>query len=196
LAVQGGTGIESVTGDNNNVTLGESYAITATLTDGYKFVGWTADIAANAEIANASAASTSVVVKNGSVVLTASAKEFLSTLTTANAYSEGDAGLAIPTATVSEIGVVTTADVTTTPTCVGYVFANWTLTNCERIDGGAENATSITVKSKGDGAAASVVANYTKVPTATVYFVNNKSWSTIKVYAWEVLSAKMRHGQD
>ena len=184
LTVQGGTGIESVTGDNNNVTLGDSYAITATLTDGYKFVGWTADVAANAEIANASAASTSVVVKNGSVVLTASAKEYLSTLTTANAYSEGDAGLAIPTATVSEIGVVTTADVEATPACVGYVFANWTLTNCERIDGGAANATSITVKSKGDGAEASVVANYTKVPTATVYFVNNKSWSTIKVYAW------------
>ena len=184
LTVQGGTGIESVTGDNNNVTLGESYAITATLTDGYKFGGWTADVAANAEIANASAASTSVVVKNGSVVLTASAKEYLSTLTTANAYSEGDAGLAIPTATVSEIGVVTTADVKATSACVGYVFANWTLTNCERIDGGAANATSITVKSKGDGAAASVVANYTKVPTATVYFVNNKSWSTIKVYAW------------
>ena len=184
LTVQGGTGIESVTGDNNNVTLGESYAITATLTDGYKFGGWTADIAANADIANASAASTSVVVKNGSVVLTASAKEYLSTLTTANAYSEGDAGLAIPTATVSEIGVVTTADVKATSACVGYVFANWTLTNCERIDGGAANATSITVKSKGDGAAASVVANYTKVPTATVYFVNNKSWSTIKVYAW------------
>ena len=87
LTVQGGTGIESVTGDNNNVTLGESYAITATLTEGYKFGGWTADIAANAEIANASTASTSVVVKNGSVVLTASATEILSTLTTANSYN-------------------------------------------------------------------------------------------------------------
>ena len=159
LTVQGGTGIESVTGDNNNVTLGESYAITATLTDGYKFVGWTADIAANAEIANASAASTSVVVKNGSVVLTASAEEILSPLTTANSYDVGTPDADAPTFSTNQIGVATTATVKA-QTISGYTLVGWTLTNCERTDGGADNATEITVKSTGTDAGATVTANY------------------------------------
>ena len=75
LTVQGGTGIASVTGNNDNVTLDQSYNISAEIVDGYSFAGWTADVAANAEITDASLASTSVVVKNGSVVLTASAEE-------------------------------------------------------------------------------------------------------------------------
>ena len=183
LTVQGGTGIESVTGDNNNVTLGESYAITATLTDGYKFVGWTADVAANAEIANASAASTSVVVKNGSVVLTASATEITSTLTTANTYSEGTPDIAAPTASVSKVGVATTATITAASNAA-YALTSWTLTNCERTDGRAANATEITIKGLGNDNEASVVANYTKIPEETVYFVNNKEWNTVNAYAW------------
>ena len=159
LTVQGGTGIESVTGDNNNVTLGESYAITATLTDGYKFAGWTADVAANAEIANASAASTSVVVKNGSVVLTASATEILSTLTTANSYNVGTPDADAPAISTNQIGVATTATVTA-ESISGYTLASWTFTNCERVDGGADNATTITVKSTGTDAAATAIANY------------------------------------
>ena len=159
LTVQGGTGIESVTGDNNNVTLGESYAIKATLTDGYKFAGWTADVAANAEIANASAASTSVIVKNGSVVLTASAEEILSTLTTANSYNVGTPDADAPAISTNQIGVATHATVAA-ESISGYTLAGWNLTNCERVDGGAENATTITVKSTGTDAAATVTANY------------------------------------
>ena len=159
LTLQGGTGIASVTGNNDNVTLDQSYNINAEIVDGYSFAGWTADVAANAEITDASLASTSVVVKNGSVVLTASATEITSTLTTANTYSEGTPDIAAPTASATEIGVATTATVTATP-ATGYNLASWTLENCVRTDGGAENATTITIKSNGDGAAAIVTANY------------------------------------
>ena len=183
LTLQGGTGIASVTGNNDNVTLNQSYNISAEIVDGYSFAGWTADVAANAEITDASLASTSVVVKNGSVVLTASATEITSTLTTANTYSEGTPDIAAPTASVSKVGVATTATITAASNAA-YALTSWTLTNCERTDGGAENATEITVKGLGNNNEASVVANYTKIPEETVYLINTEAWETVMVYHW------------
>ena len=183
LTLQGGTGIASVTGNNDNVTLGQSYNISAEIVDGYSFAGWTADVAANADITDASLASTSVVVKNGSVVLTASATEITSTLTTANTYSEGTPDIAAPTASVSKVGVATTATITAASNAA-YALTSWTLTNCERTDGGAANATEITIKGLGNDNEASVVANYTKIPEETVYLINTEAWETVMVYHW------------
>jgi hypothetical protein len=99
-------------------------------------------------------------VQNGSVTVTASATEILAELTTANAFDAGTPTLAIPTTTAEKIGVATTATVTATEAPSGYTFVGWTLTNCERTDGGAENAATITLKSTGTNAAAQVTANY------------------------------------
>ena len=180
LLVVAGENITSVTGSAEPVTLGSSCPISATFPAGYKFTTWTAEPAANATFADAASATTDVTVLNGSVTVTASAEEVLSTLTTANEYNEGTPTIAAPTASVAKIGVTTTATVTAAAG-TGYTFAGWKLDNCVRTDAGADNATTITVKSNGDGADAKVTAKYEQ---NVVYFVNTKGWSTVKVYAW------------
>ena len=169
LAVVEGAGIESVTGSTDPVTLGNSYTITATPKTGYTFSTWTAEPAANATFASATSANTTVTVNNGSVTVTASATENMSTLTTSNKYDAGDPGYEVPAASVNSIGYETTAEVTATAAGNGYTFTGWTLTNCTRTDGGAPDATRITVRSNGDGKEATIVANYAEDLTSTYY---------------------------
>ena len=169
LAVVAGAGIESVAGSADPVTLGSTYNIEATPKTGYTFSTWTANPAANATFGSATTANTTVTVKNGSVTVTASATEIMSTLTTSNQYDAGDPGYAVPTASVNSIGYETTATVTATAAGNGYTFTGWTLTNCTRTDGGAADATNITVRSNGDSKAAEVVANYAEDLTSTYY---------------------------
>ena len=66
----------------------------------------------------------------------------MSTLTTANAYDNGNPGYAAPTKSVNSIGIATTATVTATAAGEGYTFEGWTLTNCTRTDGGADGGVS------------------------------------------------------
>ena len=160
LLVQAGNNISKVSGSTDPITLGESYEIKATPAYGYRFNQWTADPAENATFIDAASATTDVTVLNGSVTVTASATEILAMLTTNNSFDAGTPTLAIPTTTAEKIGVATTAKITATEAPSGYTFVGWTLTNCERTDGGADNATSITVRSNGDSKAATVVANY------------------------------------
>ncbi|MBQ8386014.1 MAG: starch-binding protein [Paludibacteraceae bacterium] len=181
LTVAAGAGIASVTGSEDPVTLGNTYPITATPKTGYTFSTWTANPAANATFGNATTANTNVTVKNGSVIVTASATENMSTLTTSNQYDAGDPGYEVPAASVNSIGYETTATITATNDDA-YTLTSWTLTNCTRTDGGADNATTITVRSNGDGKAATVTANYTENPY--VYFVNTVRWATVNIYAW------------
>lgn len=181
LTVAAGAGIASVKGSTDPVTLGSTYAITATPKTGYTFSTWTANPAANATFGSATTANTTVTVKNGSVTVTASATENMSTLTTSNKYDAGDPGYEVPAASVNSIGYETTATITAT-TDDDYTLTSWTLTNCTRTDGGADNATTITVRSNGDGKAATVTANYTENPY--VYFVNTARWTTVNIYAW------------
>ena len=169
LTVVAGNGISQVAGSKDPVTLGNTYDIKATPKTGYTFSTWTANPTANATFGSATTANTTVTVKNGSVTVTASATENMSTLTTSNKYDAGDPGYAVPTATVSKIGYETTATVTATAAGNGYTFTGWTLTNCTRTDGGAADATSITVRSNGDSKAATVVANYAEDLTSTYY---------------------------
>ena len=159
LTVTAGKGISIVTGSTDPITLNNTYPITAEVMVGYQFEKWVASPEENGEFAEATEANTNVLVKNGSVTVTASATEILSILTTANSYDAGNPVIAVPTPSATEIGIATTATVTATP-ATGYTLASWTLENCVRTDGGAENATTITIKSNGDGAAATVTANY------------------------------------
>ena len=173
LTVVAGNGISQVAGSKDPVTLGNIYDIKATPKTGYTFSTWTANPTANATFGSATTANTTVTVKNGSVTVTASATENMSTLTTSNKYDAGDPSYAVPTATVSKIGYETTATVTATAAGNGYTFTGWTLTNCTRTDGGAADATSITVRSNGDGKAATVVANYAEDLTSEWHLVGN-----------------------
>ena len=184
LLVVAGENITSVTGSAEPVTLGSSYPISATFPTGYKFHQWTADPAANATFGSATTAETTVTVNNGSVTVTASATEIMSTLTTSYTYDEGTPSFDAPTPPVSEIGISTTATITAA-TDIDYTLASWTLENCVRTDGGAENATTITVKSKGDGAAATVTANYNLIPKITLYFVNSTQWEVVACHHWK-----------
>lgn len=181
LTVVAGANIESVTGSTDPVTLGNSYAITATPKTGYSFSTWTANPAANATFGSATTANTTVTVKNGSVIVTASATENMSTLTTSNQYDAGDPGYEVPEASVNSIGYETTATINATNDN-NYTLTSWTLTNCTRTDGGADNATTITVRSNGDGKAATVTANYTENPC--VYFVNTARWTDVYIHTW------------
>lgn len=191
LIVAAGAGIASVAGSTDPVTLGSTYDIKATPKTGYTFSTWTANPAANATFGSATTANTTVTVKNGSVTVTASATENMSTLTTSNKYDAGDPGYEVPAASVNSIGYETTATITAT-TDDDYTLISWTLTNCTRTDGGADNATTITVRSNGDGKAATVTANYTENPC--VYFVNTARWTTINIYAWASSDDQNKNG--
>lgn len=159
LTVTAGKGISIVTGSTDPITLNYTYPITAEVMVGYQFEKWVASPEENGEFAEATEANTNVLVKNGSVTVTASATEILSILTTANSYNVGTPDAAAPAISTNQIGVATHATVAA-ESISGYTLAGWTLTNCERVDGGAENATTITVKSTGTDAAATVTANY------------------------------------
>ncbi len=163
LTVSAGTGISSVTGSTSPVTLGSKYPISATVATGYTFSGWTASPAANGVFDNARSTSTNVQVNNGSVAVTASATENMSTLTTSNHYDVGNPSYAIPTKDVSSIGISTTATLTATAPGTGYTFAGWTLSsNLVVTSGNAATDRTITVRTNGNGAAATAQANYTE----------------------------------
>ena len=159
LTVTAGKGISIVSGSTDPITLNYTYPITAEVMVGYQFEKWVASPEENGEFTKATEANTNVLVKNGSVTVTASAIEIMSTLTTANTYDKGTPTIAKPTTSAAEIGIATTSTVTAA-TNEDYVVASWTLENCVRTDAGGTNANTITVKAKGDGAAATVTANY------------------------------------
>ena len=188
LTVIAGEHIASVKGSTDPITLGESYNISAIPVTGYTFKSWSALPAENASFGNASEAATSVTITNGSVTVTATAVETMSTLTTSNSYTAGDPGYATPTKSVDEIGIATTASITAAESEAGYRFAGWTLTNCVRTDGGEANAVTITVRSNGNGAEANVTANYELLPPTTVYFKPIDAWKgkdiRFAVYGW------------
>ena len=183
LNVVAGNGISQVAGSTDPVTLGNTYDIKATPKTGYTFSTWTANPTANATFGSETTANTTVTVKNGSVTVTATGKEQLYALTTANSYSTGNPGYTSPTKSRNDIGVETIAEVTATAAGADYIFTGWTLTNCERTDGGADNAATITIRANGNGAA-KVTANYTAKTLVRLYYYNNNNWSKVYAYIW------------
>ncbi len=176
----GGTASVTATHGSNDL----SSSITKPTRTGYTLSGWYTAESGGTRIIFATGytagsvsgytdASGNWIYTESALTLYAHWTEQMSTLTTSNHYNAGDPSYATPTKSVSSIGIATTATITAASAGTGYSFAGWTLTNCTRTDGGAANATSITIRSNGDGAAASVVANYEEVRTSTYYVVGN-----------------------
>ena len=174
VAFAAGTGGSVTTPSSTPQTVGQvtGISIAATPATGYTFNQWTITSGAGSFTSEATTNSNTFKPTNNSTV-TASFNETMSTLTTSNKYDVGNPEYAIPTKSVSSIGVATTATVKATAAGNGYTFTGWTLTNCTRTDGGAADATSITVRSNGDGKAATVVANYAEDLTSEWHLVGN-----------------------
>ena len=172
LTVVAGSGISSVTGSTDPVTLGNSYAITATPISGYSFSTWTADIPANASFASATSASTNVTVSNGSVTVTASATEDKVTLTPTVSYDHGSSNYTASSS--NTVGVTTTTNLScSSPNAAHYTFAGWTLTNLTVTSGDASTDRNITVKITTPGSAIAAVANYEEVLTTSWYIAGD-----------------------
>ena len=164
LTVEAGTHISTVTGSTDPITLGNSYAISASGFDtGYEFDSWTASPAGNASFASATSASTNVTVSNGSVTVTANAKEKKHNVTVY--YKCGSTTIKTET-TTSNVGEVTTSSVSA-PAISGYTFSSWTAGS------GVTTTTStssspVTIKTKSSGTY-TITANYTENLTSTYY---------------------------
>ena len=126
--------------------------------EGFTFGGWYT----NSECTVSAGSSIGATAKTSNFTLYAKWTEKMSALSTSNHYNVGNPGYAAPTVSNSatNVGYETTRTITATAVGTGYRFVGWTLTNCTRTDGGEATANQITIRSNGDGAAASVVANY------------------------------------
>ncbi len=178
LTVAAGTGISAVTGTTNNIKAGDNIAITATVAPGYTWSTWTKTGAGTLSTFTAGTKNQTVTVGTaGDITLTASATENMSTLTTSNHYDAGDPSYSAPTisGSATNVGYVTTREITAPAAGTGYNFVGWTLTNCTRTDGGGATANPITIRSNGDGAAATVVANYEEVLTTSYVIVGGSA---------------------
>jgi len=100
--------------------------------------------------------------------------EVMSSLSTSCHYDVGNPSYSAPTVSGSAttVGYETTRSITAAAAGTGYRFVGWTLTNCTRTDGGGATANPITIRSNGDGAAATVVANYEEVLTQSTWIVS------------------------
>lgn len=173
LTVTAGTNVGTVTGSTDPVTLGNSYAISASnFTSGYEFNNWTASPAANASFASSTSASTNVTVSNGSVTVTANAREIMRTIT----ISGG-------TAASTTAGVATQGTATAAAPAAGKKFTGWTLGTGVSLAGGYA-LTDRTIKFTATQAS-SVTANYADRAGVKVYFAKPSGWSTAYVYAWK-----------
>ncbi len=171
-------------------TYGTATALVNGTKAGYTFGGWYTD----ASCTSSAGSSIGATAKTSNFTLYAKWTERMSTLSTANSYNAGNPGYASPTVSGSatNVGYVTTREISATAAGTGYTFAGWTLTNCTRTDGGAPTATSITIRSNGDGAAASVVANYEEDRSSRWHLVGlNETGYEIFPDGWNVSNTSM-----
>lgn len=188
LTVSAGTGISAVTGTTNNITAGQHIVITATVATGYTWSTWTKTGDGTLSTFTAGTKNQTVTVGTaGNMTLTASATERMSSLSTSCSYSSGSPGYAAPTVSGSAttVGYVTMRTITATTPGAAYTLSSWTITNGTRTDGGAANASSITIRSNGNGSAVTVTANYTVKTKVRLYYTNPGNFSTPKAYFWD-----------
>lgn len=164
LTVAAGDHISTVTGTTSPVTLGSSYAISASgFASGYEFYNWTADPAANGSFTSSTSASTNVTVNNGSVTVTANARPKTYTISYnldgGTNYAGAPTSYTIETATI-ELGI---------PTKPHYHFAGWT-------NAGGSTVTSIPLGSTGN---ITLTAHWTALPK--VYLKNTMNWANAYV---------------
>lgn len=161
LTVTAGTHVGTVTGSNPAVTLGNSYAISASNFDaGYEFNNWTAIPVGNASFASSTSASTNVTVSNGSVTVTANAREKMTTVTI-NANPAGAGTFTVDASAFTEgntttAGVATSHTVVATPTS-GKVFHNWTVGGNAT---GSASTNTYTLEGNGSAGTGTLTANF------------------------------------
>ncbi len=187
LTVAAGTGISSVSGSTNDIKAGNNIAISATVATGYTWSTWT-KTAGSGTLSTFTAGTknqTVTVGTAGDITLTASATENMSSLTTSNHYDAGDPEYFVPSKSVSSIGISTTADLVAATPSTGYRFAGWTLSNNIVVTSGDEDTDlSITVRTTGNGAAATAQANYEEVLSQSTWVlkggtnVTGDNWSS------------------
>ncbi len=168
LTVSAGAGVSSVTGSNADITLGNTYAISATPTSGYTFSSWTASPAANASFASATSASTNVTVSNGSVTVTGTATENMRTVSiVASPTGAGTFTVNSVAGTSASVGVTTSKTIVATP-ITDFNFTSWSATNCT-----ASPTNNKTTTLNGDGSTGSGTLTATFTPiTCKVYKMN------------------------
>ena len=166
LTVKAGEGIASVAGSTDPITLGNKYDIKATPETGYTFSTWTANPAANATFESQTSAETKVTVRNGSVIVTASAIENLFAI--AVQTSNNEHGTVSPASV--EVGVTTTTEITATPNA-GYQFDKWMVAGGATVADPTSATTTITATAEG-----SVTAYFKEIPPTTIYFKPNDEW--------------------
>ena len=143
-------------------TYGNIVTMVITPSTGYTVSVSARDASSNVvTISNPSANTYTFIQPASAVTVTVSTSQIMSTLTTSNSYDVGDPSYAAPTKSNSSIGIATTATLTATPPSTGYTFAGWTLSkNLVVTNGNAATDLSITVRTNGNGEAATAQANY------------------------------------
>lgn len=166
LTVKAGEGIASVAGSTDPITLGNKYDIKATPETGYTFNTWTANPAANATFESQTSAETKVTVRNGSVIITASAIENLFAI----AVKSSDENKGTVTPSTGDAGIATTIEITATPNA-GYQFDKWIAVGGASVVDPTSATTTVTATEEG-----SVTAYFKEIPPTTIYFKPNDDW--------------------
>ena len=178
IAVVAGTGIESVSltpvgsANKDNIKANDQFTINATVSTGYSWSTWTKSGSGTlSTFSDATQSQTVQVGTAGNITLTASATEVMSSLTTSNHYDAGNPSYTAPTKGASSIGVTTTTTtITAASPGTGYTFAGWTLSdNIVVTSGNKETDKTLTIRTNGNGAAATAQAKYTEDLSTTWY---------------------------
>ena len=182
LTVTTGAHVTTVSGSVDPVTLGTPTPIAATAFEsGYEFDEWTADPEENASFANSKSSSTNVTVSNGSVTVTANAKESIRTITIVGG-----------TTSSTTAGVATTGSATAAAPAAGKKFIGWTLGDGVALSGGALTDKTINFTAT---QASSVTANYADRASVKMYFAKptKLSWTKVYAYAYKSSDASVRN---
>ena len=145
------------------------------LADGYTFVGWYD--ATNKKTISESATPSTWNPTSGITLEARFSKE--EAYPVKISYMCGSEEIESPT---TETVGVTTPSTITAPVIPFYTFSGWTLGSGVESADATANPISITTKASGDY---TLTANYTAIPTETVYLVNNAGWSKIYAYGWD-----------
>ena len=95
--------------------------------------------------------------------------EIMPSLTTARNIAAAAASNPSVAGSATTVGYATTRSIAAAAANTGYKLVGWTVTNGTRTDGGADDATTITVRANGGNDAVTVTANYAEDLTTTWY---------------------------
>ena len=154
-------------------TYGNTVTMVITPSTGYTVSVSARDASSNVvTISNPSANTYTFTQPASAVTVTVTASQIMSTLTTSNHYDAGNPSYSVPSKSASSIGIATTSNLTATTPGTGYRFVGWTLSDNIVVTSGDEDTDlSITVRSNGNGVAATAQANYEEVLTSTWHII-------------------------